>query len=140
MAGWYDDDEPNSPWSVCLYLDSQCTSDQFDALSAIFLGRAGGTPLTNFARAIGEVHRIQRAQVELSHVRRKWAIRADRYVNVAATQPVESAQSIACGIPGLDHPGEEVIANTFNVDDKPLEWASRGRCGFSTTFNYSSAG
>jgi hypothetical protein len=43
MAGWYDDDEPGSPWRVSLYLDQRASQGQQEALAAIFLGRAGGT-------------------------------------------------------------------------------------------------
>ena len=42
------------------------------------------------------------------------------------------------GIPGLDRPGQEVIASTFRVDDAPLSWELHGRCGFATDFAYSS--
>jgi hypothetical protein len=138
MAGWYHDDEPFSPWRVSLYVDERCTGDQFDALTAIFLGRAGGTPTANFTTAIGEVYHVRRARIELSHQRRKWAIRADRYIHVSATRHVESELSIACGIPGQDRPGEEVIADRFEVADDPLDWQFAGRCGFSTTFDYRS--
>ena len=85
MAGWYDDDEPGSPWRVSLYLDERAGHEQHAALAAIF-----------------------------------------------APAPV------ACGIPGLDRPGQEVIAGTFRVDDAPLSWELHGRCGFATDFAYSS--
>jgi len=55
MAGWYDDDEPGSPWRVSLYIDERASREQHAALAAIFLGRAGGTTLRNFAAAIGTV-------------------------------------------------------------------------------------
>ena len=54
MAGSYDDDEPGSPWRVVLYVDARATAEQQEAMEAIYLGRAGGTTLTNFAAAIGE--------------------------------------------------------------------------------------
>jgi hypothetical protein len=58
MAGWYDDDEPGSPWRVSLYLDERAGHEQHAALAAIFLGRASGTTLHNFAAAIGTVHAV----------------------------------------------------------------------------------
>ncbi len=88
MAGWYDDDERNAPWRVVLYVDERATEPQHRALADIFLGRAGGTVLTNFAAAIGEVHHVRKASIALSHIRRRWAIRAGNYVDVAATTPV----------------------------------------------------
>src|SRR5438552_182520 len=67
MAGWYDDDEPGSPWNVRLYLDERADGSQFDALTAIFLGRAGGSTLSNFAAALGTVHAVRREHIVLSH-------------------------------------------------------------------------
>lgn len=139
MVGWYDDDEPGSPLRVSLYLDERCTGEQFVALTAIYLGRAGGTPRANFTNAIGHVYQVRRARIELSHQRRRWSIRDGRYVSVHASEPVESELPVACGIPGLDRPGQEVIAGQFDVSDDALEWHFTGRCGFSTTFDYRSA-
>jgi hypothetical protein len=138
MAGWYDDDEPGKPWRVTLYLDERADPEQHTALAAIFLGRAGGSTLRNFAAAIGTVQAVRRARVELSHVPRRWSIRADKYVTVYAETPVEAPGPVACGIPGLDRPGQEVIADSFRADDAPLSWDLHGRCGFATDFAYSS--
>jgi hypothetical protein len=137
LAGWYEDDEPGSPWRVSLYLDEQASDEQNAALAAIFLGRAGGATMRNFAAAIGTVHAVRRARIELSHVPRRWSIRADTYLTVRAGTPVDAPAPVACGIPGFDRPGQEVIASTFRVDDAPLSWDLHGRCGFATDFDYS---
>ena len=139
MAGWYDDhDEPSSPWSVSLYVDDRADERQFDALVDIFLGRAGGTPFANFAQAIGTVHEVRRARISLDHAPRRWRIMADTYVRVAATTPVEADGPVACGIPGLDRPGQEVVSDELVVDDPPLDWTLRERCGFAGDFHYAS--
>jgi hypothetical protein len=138
MAGWYDDDEPGSPWRVSLYIDDRAGYEQNAALAAIFLGRAGGATLRNFAAAIGTVHAVRRARIELSHVPRRWSIRAGAYLTVRAETAVDAPAPVACGIPGLDRPGQEVIAGTFRMEDAPLGWDLRGRCGFATDFSYSS--
>jgi len=111
---------------------------QHAALAGIFLGRAGGTTLRNFAAAIGTVHAVRRARIELSHVPRPWSIRADAYLTVRAETLVEALAPVACGIPGLDRPGQEVIADTFRAGDAPLSWELHGRCGLATDFAYSS--
>jgi len=49
LAGWYDDDEPGSPWRISLYIDDTADDAQYGSLTSIFLGRAGGTALENFA-------------------------------------------------------------------------------------------
>lgn len=138
MAGWYTDTaKQETPWSVVLYVDNGATDPQFDALAAIFLGRAGGGTFANYAQAIGEVHHVRRADISLDHTPRRWRIRADTYVVVSASTPVDVTESVACGIPGLDHPGQEVVADELIVDDAPLGWNLRERCGFATDFHYS---
>jgi hypothetical protein len=94
--------------------------------------------LRNFAAAIGTVHAVRRARIELSHVPRRWSIRAGTHLTVSAETPVEVPGPVACGIPGFDRPGQEVIAGTLHVDDAPLSWDLHGRCGFATGFSYSS--
>jgi hypothetical protein len=140
LAGFYFDDEARSPWRVVLYVDEQAGSAQRRWLADIFLGRAGGTTFRNFAAAIGEVHAVRPARIELGHTQRRWRIRANDWVTVAATQFVDADETVACGIPGFDHPGHEVRAELLQVDDPPLRWAIRGRSGFATDFDYRSDG
>lgn len=139
MAGWYDDNEPGSPWRISLYIGDNADDAQHGSLTSIFLGRAGGTVLENFASAIGTVHEVRRARIRLSHVPRRWLIRAATFVSVAAKVPVEAPAPVACGIPGFDHPGQEVIADELWVNDPPLHWDLHERCGFATDFEYQGA-
>ncbi len=55
MAGWYDDDEPSSPWRVSLYIDDRADDAQYESLTAIFLGRGGRHGLGQLRR--GHRHR-----------------------------------------------------------------------------------
>jgi hypothetical protein len=84
------------------------------------------------------VHDVRRARIELCHVPRRWSIRAHTYLTVRAETAVDAPEPVACGIPGFDQPGQEVIADTFRVNDGPLSWDFHGRCGFATNFAYSS--
>ena len=138
LAGFYRDDEPGKPWRVCLYVDERTTSAQQEALTGIFLGRLGGTPARNFAKAIGEVHAVRRAAIELEHRPRRWFMRASEFVTVRATSPVPSDLPVTCGIPGHDQPGEELRADLMRVADDPLQWEVHGRCGFASDFDYAS--
>jgi hypothetical protein len=139
LAGSYRDDEAGKPWRVCLYVDERANPAQREALAQIFLGRSAGTARSNFAKAIGEVYAIRPAKIELEHTPRRWFMRASDYVVVRATTPVPSALgAVSCGIPGHDHPGEEVVADLMKVDDGPLQWEVSGRCGFAADFDYSS--
>ena len=138
LAGRYRDDDPGKPWTVCLYVDDRASDAQHRALADIFLGRLGGTALSNFAHAIGDVRAIRKASIQLEHRPGWWLMRAERHVIAHASTVVDSELAISCGIPGHDHPGQEVVASEMRVDDDPLTWAVQGRCGFATDFDYSS--
>ncbi len=138
LAGFYRDDETGKPWRVVLYVDQTATSPQHDALAAIFLGRLGGTPLHNFAKAIADVQAVRRAVIELDHRPGRWFMRARDFVHVRASTPVHADQPVSCGIPGHDQPGEELQAEVMRVSDGALEWDVRDRCGFASQFAYAS--
>lgn len=140
MAGWYDDDEEQSPWRVILYVDRDSDPLQQQTLEDIFLGRAGGTVLRNFATAIaiGEVRAVQKLEVRLDHQPERRTIEVGDHVTVRAARSISSPDPISCGISGHDHPGEELVMEIMKVEDHELEWEFRGQCGFTTDFAYSS--
>ncbi len=138
MAGFYDDDEANSPWRVVLYVDENASAAQRSALADIFLGREGGGARANYAAAIAEVQAVRPARIELEHKPGRWAIGVEGYVRVTASQLVDSDETVACGIPGTDRPGQELRADVMAVDDRTLSWEIRGRCAFATSFDYRS--
>jgi hypothetical protein len=138
LAGSYCDDEPGAPWRVILYVDERGKAEQQQALTNIFLGRAGGTTLRNFARAIGEVYAVRPAEIALDHAPNQEHLSVEHYVTAKTARPVLSDEIVTCGIPGHDRPGQEIIADAFQVDDGALRWNIRGRCGFATSFAYSS--
>ena len=138
MAGSYDDDELDSPWRVALYVDDRAGAEQRSALADIFLGRAGGTSLRHFAANIGEVYAVRPARIELEHGAAGRGIRAGDYVAVSGGEPVLADGPVSCAIPGHDRPGAEVQTELQRVDDPPLAWEVRGRCGFVADFDYRS--
>jgi hypothetical protein len=136
MVGSYHDDEPGSPWTVALFVDDGADVSQQGALADIFLGRVGGTPSRNYSKSIQRVARVGTAVVRLDHTRRRWRISVEGGVDVAADEEVHSDEPVACGIPGLDRPGQEVRAARLRADVDPLRWEWSDRCGFATTFEY----
>ena len=138
LAGSYCDDEPSSPWRVILYVDEQATQAQHAALADIFLGRSGGGTLRNFARAIGEVYAVRTARIELDHTPNHERMNIAGLLTASTARPVITDQPVSCGIPGHNHPGQEIVAATFKLNDDPLIWEVKGRCGFATDFEYSS--
>ena len=138
LAGTYNDDEPGANWRVTLYVDERGDERQQKALADIFLGRAGGTTLKNFARAIGEVYAVRPAHIELEHTSNQEYMKVGDVVSARTARPVLSDEPVTCGIPGHDRPGQEIVAESFRVDDHPLQWEFRGRCGFAVDFAYRS--
>jgi len=138
LAGSYSDDEPDGPWRVVLYVDERGSAEQQQALTDIFLGHAGGTTLRNFAHAIGEVYAVRSARIALSHVSNNERITVEQYVSAKTAQPVMSSEAVSCGIPGHNQPGQEIIADDFQVSDGSLQWHVQGRCGFATNFAFQS--
>lgn len=140
MAGTYSNHvKPRTPWRVMLYVDAGASSAQQSALADIFLGRAGGTTLSNFAAGIGEVYGVRTARLDVDHAPGHEHMRADGFVAASTARLAESDGAVSCGIPGHDRPGQELVAAEFRVDDAPLRWEVSGRCGFASDFMYSSS-
>jgi hypothetical protein len=53
--------------------------------------------------------------------------------------PYADQDPVTCVIPGHDRSGTEVVAEILRVEEGPLSFAVRGRCGYESTFEYSSA-
>ena len=138
MAGYWDEDEDGKPWRVELYVDERGGQSERTALSDIFLGRAGGTPAKNYAPAIREVLAVNPAAIEVVHARGTQKIRVGDAVQVVARAVYPAAAVVSCGIPGHDHPGDELVHETLRVSDPRLDFEFSGRCGFATSFDYRS--
>jgi hypothetical protein len=138
LAGSYSDDELGSPWRVILYVDETADARQQQALTDIFLGRAGGDTLRNFAYVIVEVYAVRSAKIELTHTPNQERMKVHGYVSAATARPDLTEQTVSCGIPGHDRPGQEIVADHFRVADDNLKWEVDGRCCFATDFAYRS--
>ena len=138
LAGTYNDDEPGSPWRVVLYVDENGSDRQQQTLADIFLGRAGGDTFKNFARLIGEVYAVRPARVNLDHTPNKESMSVGDYVSVRTAESFQTELPVTCGIPGHHQQGQEIIADTFRVEDTDLQWEVIGRCGYASEFSYSS--
>jgi hypothetical protein len=130
--------KPGNPWHVVLYIDDRATPAQKDALSAVFLGRAGGPPARGFAANIVEVHAVESATIDLDHTPVRERIEVAPYLIVKTREAVFHDFTVTCGIPGHDHLGQEIRAETFCYTAPPYNWELHGRCGFFTDFAYSS--
>jgi hypothetical protein len=139
LAARYDDDEPGSPWSWVLYVDECGSSEQQDALEAIFTGRLGGDALEHFPWAwkASELLAVRPVAIELDHAPRRQWLRIRDHVTVRIRDRYPGVEAVSCVIPGHDREGEELVADELRVDDGPLAFELSGTCGYAATFDYS---
>ncbi len=137
---YFDRVQPSTRWEVVLYVDDRADDEQLAALEAIFLGRAGGTVAAQYGPAIGDVHAVRRARITVEHTAARKRIDVAGYITVEAEQPASEPGEVACGIPGLDHPGVELHADIARSDDPALRWEVHGRgAAFASDFHYQSS-
>lgn len=141
LATRYDDDEPGSPWSFVLYVDERGDERQRDAMTRIFLGRLGGTPLKQFPWAwkTSNLLAVRVVAIEIDHTPGRGWFRAADELTVRIREPLAERAQVTCVIPGHHRHGQETIAEVLEVDAGELEFAFAGRCGYESTFAYSSA-
>ena len=138
---YFDRVQPSTPWEVVLYVDERADDEQLAALSSIFLGRAGGTVAAQYGPAIGEVHAIRRGRITVEHAAPRKRIDVAGYILLEAEDTASEPGEVACGIPGLDHPGTELWNDVARSEDPALRWEVRGRgASFATDFDYRSDG
>ena len=138
MAISYSDDEPGSPWTWILYLDSRATSEQRAALEGIFTGALGGAAEAHFPWTWKESRfaGVRPVRIDVDHTRgREWLKVRDR-VSVRIRDSYDGGETVSCIIPGHGRAGEELITDELIVEDDGLRFAFRGTCGYGATFDY----
>jgi hypothetical protein len=142
LASRYHDDEPGSPWSFVLYLDEHADDRQREALTQVYTGKLGGTPLKQFPWAWKDsfLLAVRRAAIEIDHTPGRGWFRADGRVDVRIREPVSDQETVTCVIPGHHQQGREVYAEALAVHDEgPLDFEFSGNCGYEAArFAYSS--
>jgi hypothetical protein len=140
LAVWYSDDEPGSPWSWVLHHDERGDERQRAALEEVFTGRLGGTPLSQFPWAFkpSSLLAVVPCRIEIDHTPGRGWFRAGSNVTVRITAPHETQSPVTCVIPGHHRTGREVVAEELDVRNEHFDFAYSGRCGYETTFEYSS--
>jgi hypothetical protein len=140
LASRYDDDEPGSPWTYVLYLDERATEPQLEALEGIFTGRLGGAAEDHFPWAWkpSDLLDVRPVEIEIDHTPGRGWFRAGDEVSVKIRAPYEGESTVTCVIPGHDRTGSEVHAESIQVAADGLSFEVRDRCGFESSFSYSS--
>ena len=95
VACRYSDDEPGSPWTWVLYLDSRADDEQRTALEGIFTGRLGGDAETHFPWAWkrSELVAVRPVEIDVDHTRRCQRLRIRDRVSVRIRDSSESTSS-----------------------------------------------
>ena len=136
----YHDDEPGSPWSFFLYVDDRADERQRDALTEIYLGRLGGTPLKQFpwvwkpSDPLG----VRAVPIEVEHTPGRGWFRAGSHVALRIRAPVPDQEAVTCVIPGHHRSGRELYAEVLHVQDGRLDFEVSGNCGYEADFAYAS--
>ena len=140
LAQQYDDDEIGSPWRFYLYIDEQGDGRQREALTEIFLGHLGGTPMAQFPWAFkaSELLGVRTAPIEIDHTPGRGWFRVGDEVTVRVREQVPDQEPTTCVIPGHHQRGRELYAETLAVDAAPLEFSFTGKCAYESSFAYSS--
>jgi hypothetical protein len=140
LANRYDDDEPDSPWSFVLYIDERADDRQREALEGIFLGRLGGTPQVQFPWVWkpSDLLAVRHVAIDVDHTPGRGWYRAGGQVTVRIRESLAEQETVTCVIPGHHRDGREVIAELLSVKDGSLEFELSGKCGYESTFEYSS--
>ena len=133
IAGTYNDDVGDDIWSVFIYIDKKATEQQFEALSQIFKGDAGGNlgVTANFSTILG----VKPADIRVDHTAGAETVNVDSLASASVLREYKHEDRVSCGIPGHDHPGQESVSD-ISVHDAPLKFSYSERCGFATDFAY----
>jgi hypothetical protein len=85
-----------------------------------------------------ELIEVRASPIEIESGPSGHELRVGRAITLLASRPFETDEVVACGIPGYDKPGTELLADTLVVDDEPFAWELSGNCAFASPFDYSS--
>jgi hypothetical protein len=140
LALRYDDDEPGSPWTYALFVDADGTEVQRQMVSDIFTGRLGGTPTKQFPWVFKKAQLLgpDAAEIEIDHTPGRGWFKVAGEVEVRIREPVPLGEPVTCVIPGHHRSGRELFSDSIDVHTGPLSFSVQGRCGYESTFDYSS--
>jgi len=137
----YDDDEPGSPWTLTLHVDERGDEAQREGLAAVFLGDLGGPhmSLLPWIRKTAQVLGVHATRIELTPDGAGYRLGVGPGIRVRASRAFATEDAVACGIPGYDRHGYELVADEHVVSDGPFAWELSGNCGYTSDFDYRGA-
>jgi hypothetical protein len=140
MVIWYSDDEPGSPWRWVLHLDERGDDRQRAELEAVFTGARGGTPERQFPWVYkpSDLLAVVPSAIHINHTPGQGWFRAGSAVMLQVRGPYVTESTVSCLIPGHERPGRELVSERLQADDDHFTFEFEGRCGFESTFDYTS--
>jgi Protein of unknown function (DUF1326) len=127
----YDDDEAGSPWRVILHVDEDADRKQSATLKWLFLDGLHQLPWIRKARHL--VH-VQESAIRIEGTE----VRIGTGIVARASQRYETDLPVACGVPGYDRQGYEMVADELRVEDDGFSWQLKGNCAYAADFDYRS--
>jgi hypothetical protein len=134
----------NGKWTVAAYFDDKADQTQNDALHAIFGGKAGGHPEV-LASFIGDMAGAKNVPMHFESDGRSSSLSipglAEAEIEVVegqGGQPVTIDNHPLCIAPGK--PATVARSKRFSLNDFGWNWTASDRNGFSSAFDYASAG
>jgi hypothetical protein len=128
----YDDDEDGSPWTFALHLDARGDDAQREALERLYLHELKQLP---WIRKASHLVGVRTSRIEADATR----VRIGETIALAASRRFETTLPVACGIPGYDRFGYEMVADELRADDGPFQWRIEGNCAYVSDFDYRSS-
>jgi hypothetical protein len=136
----YDDDEPESPWTIVLHVDVNADEEQRLALEDVFLGRLGGPRVgaLPWVRKMSHLVAVRSSPIQLVPDGDGYNLRIGEAVRLRASRLAAPDSAVRCGIPGYDEPGNELVADELVVHDEPFDYELTENCAFASRFAYAS--
>jgi hypothetical protein len=130
-------------WKAALYIDEKASSEQYDALTKIYSGQAGGffAAVTNL---IGEMLGIKSVPIEfnINGKRRSLRVKDSLELEIEGVNGADPNKDVCLVNPVFSAvPGSDLIvarSNKYHYKDYGLEWNNSGKNGFYCKFSYSS--
>jgi len=134
----------NGEWTVAAYFDEKADQSQNDALHAIFGGKAGGHPEV-LASFIGDMAGAKNVPMHFESDGRTSSLSIPgvaeaeiERVEGQGGQPITIDNHPLCIAPGK--PATLARSKRFSFKDYSWDWTASDRNGFSSAFEYASAG
>jgi hypothetical protein len=136
----YDDDESGSPWTIVLHVDENADEEQHEALADVFLGRLGGphVGVLPWVRKASHLVDVRSSSIELEPEGDGYRLSIGNAVRLRATRLAAPDQTVRCGIPGYEQPGNELVTDELVVHDEPFDYELMENCAYASRFAYAS--